>query len=53
MSFTLKLNESFCENKKDGYFHYKNFLRALKGVPTQCNRPKPWGQNPFTVAYPG
>ena len=34
MSFTLKLNANFCELKKEGHFHYKNFLRALKWVPT-------------------
>ena len=30
MSFTLKLNVNFRELKKEGHFHYKNFLRALK-----------------------
>ena len=30
ISFTLKLNANFCALKKEGHFHYKNFLRALK-----------------------
>ena len=30
MSFTLKLNVNFRKLKKEGHFHYKNFLRALK-----------------------
>ena len=30
ISFTLKLNVNFRELKKEGHFHYKNFLRALK-----------------------
>ena len=30
MLFTLKLNVNFRELKKEGHFHYKNFLRALK-----------------------
>ena len=34
MSITLKLNANFCELKKEGHFHYNNFLRALKWVPT-------------------
>ena len=34
MSFIYKLKANFCGRKKEGHFHYKNFLRALKWVPT-------------------
>ena len=34
MSITMKLNANFRELKKEGHFRYKNFLRALKWVPT-------------------
>ena len=30
MSITFKLTANFLELKKEGHFHYKNFLRALK-----------------------
>ena len=29
-----KLKANFCGREKEGHFHYKNFLRALKWVPT-------------------
>ena len=34
MSYIFKLKANFCGRKKEGHFHYKNFLRALKWVPT-------------------
>ena len=34
MSFIYKLKANFIGHKKEGHFHYKNFLRALKWVPT-------------------
>ena len=30
----LEIKANFCGRKKEGHFHYKNFLRALKWVPT-------------------
>ena len=30
MSSIEKLKGNFCGHKKEGHFHYKNFLRALK-----------------------
>ena len=30
MSFIYKLKANFCGRKKEGHFHDKNFLRALK-----------------------
>ena len=33
MPYIYKLKANFCGHEKEGHFHYKNFLRALKWVP--------------------